>query len=206
MPPKRRTDPGARPGELIAAARKVLTQKGVANCTVSDIVDAAGAAKGTFYLYFASKDDIINAVVEQIAQEMVDAAEEAVAETDSGAVDRFVALRDAIATFAADATSWELAENYHRPENRAVHDRMAEQLVARLAPIVESIVEQGVEEGVFVVEDAHLASWFVLGGLRALELAFPDRSRLASAIVDTTELALRALGYAGAMPNAPRPA
>ena len=103
--------------------------------------------------------------------------------------------------FAEDPASWELTEIYHRPENRAVHDRMAEQLTARLVPMVENIGKQGTEDGDFAVEVPHLPAWFVLGGLHALELAFPDRSRLASAIVEATELALRVLGYSGAKPD-----
>jgi AcrR family transcriptional regulator len=196
----RRRAPEARRGELISAARKVFAEKGVAGSAVNDIVTAAGVAQGTFYLYFDAKDDVIGAVVEQIADEMVASVERAVAATDAGAVAKLLALRDAVVAAASDPSMWELAEVVHRPENRAVHDRMAERLLPRLCPLVESIITHGVAEGVFVSENPRVAAWFVLGGLHALEIAFSDRAAIATAIVDATTCALRALGHAGPTP------
>ena len=57
--------------------------KGVSATSVDDIVSAAGVAKGTFYLYFATKDDVVNAVasslVESVAQRI-----EAIARDSTG--------------------------------------------------------------------------------------------------------------------------
>lgn len=195
MSSKRRKAPEARRGDLISAARKVFAEKGVANSAVSDIVKAAGVAQGTFYLYFKTKNDLVNALVDQMAEEMVDSIERSVAATDAGAVARFLAFRDAVLAIASDPTGWELAEIYHRPENRAVHDRMAERLLPRLLPLVERIVRQGVDEGVFTAENPRVAAWFVLGGLHAIELAFSERSEIPSLIVDATNFALRSLGH-----------
>jgi AcrR family transcriptional regulator len=194
---KRRKRPEARRGELIAAARKVFARKGVASSAVSDIVKAAGVAQGTFYLYFKTKSDVVNAVVEQMTDEMVDSIERSVTTSDMGAVARLLAFRDAILAVTSDPVGWELAEIYHRPENRVVHDRMAERLVPCLVPLVEGIVRQGVAEGVFAAENPSVSAWFVLGGLHVLETAFTNRAELATTIVDATNCALRALGYSG---------
>jgi AcrR family transcriptional regulator len=194
---RRRKRPEKRRDELIAAAWEVFGKKGVARSAVSDIVKAAGVAQGTFYLYFKAKTDIVNAVAEQMVDGMVDAVERAVTATDTGAVDKLLALRDAILAVASDAAGQELAEIYHRPENREVHDRMAERVAPRLAPLVESIVRQGVDEGVFTAEDPRVAAWFVLGGLHMLEAGFAERAELPAAISSATTCALRALGHTG---------
>ncbi len=47
----------------------LFVQKGVADTSVNDIVKRAGIAKGTFYLYFQNKDDLINAVFEKFGEE-----------------------------------------------------------------------------------------------------------------------------------------
>jgi len=193
--PKRRTAPETRRSELIGAAWKVFRHKGVANSTVSDIVKAAGVAQGTFYLYFDTKTDLIDALVERVADDMLDSIERAVAPTDGGAVAAFCRLRDALLAVAGDPTGWELAEIYHRPENRAVHDRMAERLLPRLVPLVERVIRQGVAESVFTAPNPRVSAWFVLGGLHGLELASTDRAELPRAIVDATHCALRALGH-----------
>ena len=45
---------------LYNTAFELFTTKGLAKTTISDIVENAGVAKGTFYLYFKDKYDIRN--------------------------------------------------------------------------------------------------------------------------------------------------
>ena len=60
----RTKSPETRRQDLLDAGEKVFLEKGVAGATVEDITSCAGVAKGTFYLYFASKDDLLNALRE----------------------------------------------------------------------------------------------------------------------------------------------
>ena len=46
---------------LYNTAFELFTTKGTNKTTISDIVEKAGVAKGTFYLYFKDKYDIRNA-------------------------------------------------------------------------------------------------------------------------------------------------
>jgi len=197
---KRRTDPEARRGELVAAAAKIFVEKGVAKAAVSDIVKAAGVAQGTFYLYFDSKADIVNAVAEHIGDEMVGAIERSVAAARAGAVAKLLVLRDALLVTAEDPTAREIAGAYHGPENREVHDQMAERISLRLAPLVEEIVKQGVAEGVFVADNPRVAAWFVLGGLHAFERGFTDLAGQRAVAAAAMECALRTLGHAKPTP------
>lgn len=48
---------------LLNAAYDLFIQKGITKTTISEIVDHAGIAKGTFYLYFKDKYDICNHLV-----------------------------------------------------------------------------------------------------------------------------------------------
>jgi TetR/AcrR family fatty acid metabolism transcriptional regulator len=188
-------DRTARRAQISAAAARVFAERGVAKTSVSDIVKAAGVAQGTFYLYFATKDDVVLAVVDEMAGRMIDGIASAVDASGSTAVEKFLALRDVFMAFDVDPTAIELADFMHRPENRALHDRMAEHFVPALIPLMESIVVQGVAEGVFNVRDPRAAAWFVLGGLRSVELAETPVEHMPAAIAAVTDLALRALGY-----------
>ena len=107
-------------------------------------------------------------------------------------------LRDVLVRFDEDPAAVALADFIHRPENRALHDRLAENLTPGLVVVVESIVAQGVAEGVFDVPDTRAAAWFVLGGLQSVELSGTPAAQMPAAIEAATELALRALGYRGA--------
>jgi AcrR family transcriptional regulator len=48
--------------KLIAAARGVFHSKGYNAATIDDIVEAAGASRGTFYLYFHSKGEVLSKI------------------------------------------------------------------------------------------------------------------------------------------------
>jgi AcrR family transcriptional regulator len=53
-----------RQSEIIEAARKVFAEKGYIAATVDEIAALAALAKGTIYVYFDSKEQIYNAVLE----------------------------------------------------------------------------------------------------------------------------------------------
>lgn len=54
--------------KLIAAARKVFAEKGLAAATARDIVRETDLASGTFYNYFTDKEDAFRAVWEDFAE------------------------------------------------------------------------------------------------------------------------------------------
>lgn len=56
---------------LIAAARTVFEQRGYLETRMGDITAEAGAAAGSVYTYFTNKEEIFQAVVEQVQEEML---------------------------------------------------------------------------------------------------------------------------------------
>lgn len=64
QPPQAQAKKAQRRSELLLAARDVFAEKGYAAATVDDIVARAGAARGTFYLYFKDKRDVFGALVD----------------------------------------------------------------------------------------------------------------------------------------------
>lgn len=55
---------GSRKKMLLDAAKEVFAEKGYHDTRVSDIVQRAGVAQGTFYLYFKNKRSIFNVLME----------------------------------------------------------------------------------------------------------------------------------------------
>jgi AcrR family transcriptional regulator len=66
-PPRWRRRKDARPGEIVAAALEVFTEKGFAGARLEEIAARAGVSKGALYLYFETKEQLFRAVVEQLA-------------------------------------------------------------------------------------------------------------------------------------------
>lgn len=59
---------------LLNTAFNLFTTKGLHNTSIADIVEKAGVAKGTFYLYFKDKYDINTQLVAFRSTQLVDAA------------------------------------------------------------------------------------------------------------------------------------
>ena len=73
--------PKQRRATLLLAARKVFAERGYHAASVSDIIETAGVARGTFYNHFESKRDVFAAVLAALMDEI------------SGVVERIDVLR-----------------------------------------------------------------------------------------------------------------
>lgn len=85
--------------DLLAAARRVLAEKGYHNTKIIDIAAAADIGVGTFYLYYPTKDAVFLELVEETARllkEELDQARSAV----TGAVEKMRAANQAFFHFA----------------------------------------------------------------------------------------------------------
>lgn len=71
---KRARRPEDRREDLIQAAVRVFATKGVHGATVADITEAAGVAKGTFYLYFESREHLLGALRRQLVDQTIERA------------------------------------------------------------------------------------------------------------------------------------
>ena len=56
--------PEERRAEMVSAAARLFAQQGFVRTSVAEIVSAVDVAKGLFYYYFTTKDDMVKAVVE----------------------------------------------------------------------------------------------------------------------------------------------
>ena len=59
---------------LLDAAYALFTEKGVAKTSVDEIVRGANVAKGTFYLYFHDKDQLLGQLVYNISAQVLEEA------------------------------------------------------------------------------------------------------------------------------------
>lgn len=72
--------------ELYTAAYELFTTKGANNTAIDEIVKKAGVAKGTFYLYFKDKYDIVNKLILKKSRLVV---KEAMVKTEEQGIERF---------------------------------------------------------------------------------------------------------------------
>src|SRR5581483_10689529 len=88
-----------RHGAILAAARQIASQGGMAAVQIAAVAERAGIAAGTVYRYFPSKNDLVAALVTAVSEHEIGAVRRA-AEAAPGPLS---ALAAAIATFASRA-------------------------------------------------------------------------------------------------------
>jgi len=72
--------PEERREELMNTAQKLFLEHGVGPTTVEQITSGADVAKGTFYLYFSAKEDVLAALQERFGHTLFEKIRAAVAE------------------------------------------------------------------------------------------------------------------------------
>src|SRR5512143_3862673 len=117
MPTRSQERRATREHALVDAAVDVFRMRGVERATVDDIVAAAGVAKGTFYLYFRTKDDVVNAVAERIVAGVADRVEAAIEPVGGSPTDLIRALGASMLEVGDEPYERELVELIHRPGN-----------------------------------------------------------------------------------------
>ncbi len=107
---------------LLNTAFELFTTQGLAKTTINNIAEAAGVAKGTFYLYFKDKYDIRNKLIAHKASRIFSIADEALSKTGLTELDdRIIFLADniieqfnadkSLLTFISKNLSWGIFKN-----------------------------------------------------------------------------------------------
>ncbi|HSW27014.1 MAG TPA: helix-turn-helix domain-containing protein, partial [Burkholderiaceae bacterium] len=63
--PIRRRQKEARPQQLLDAALMLFVEKGFAATRAEEVAQRAGVSKGTLYLYYPSKEELLKAVIRE---------------------------------------------------------------------------------------------------------------------------------------------
>lgn len=140
-------DPDVRKAELIEAAETLFRQEGYMQTSVNDIVRKVGVAQGTFYYYFDSKDDIMNAVIEHYSDSFRVALALLIQDRNLDPCQKL--------ELVGNASLWmhrfdrKLVEFLHSKENLSTHERYIVKTMEFTIPLVTAIVEQGIACGMF---------------------------------------------------------
>lgn len=174
-------DADERREELLQTALDLFAERGYENTPVQAITEAVGVAKGTFYHYFESKEDLLNELVFHYSKRLLADARTRITESQGDAVEKLRNLFGGVAQAKMDMVlvALPMGRMLSRPENRATLERVIDEVVAQIKDLVEEIVQQGVEEGQFQVGRADLTAEIVLSLLLGMgRLSWPTRMRM----------------------------
>jgi AcrR family transcriptional regulator len=159
-----------RTREILAAARQLLEQRGLEAMTMEEIAAAAGVAKGTLYLYFQSKDDLIQALFTLVAENILKDLEVALQVPGLPAEK----LRRVVSVLLEYLNRERLLFPIYarellrgKRETREGFWRNYQELEERFVTLVTNLFAEGIATGQFISANPRLLTFLIRGLVRA---------------------------------------
>ena len=133
------------------AAMRVIARKGMAAATMQEIADEAGVAKGTIYLYFRDRDDVVEKAFENAMSDLHKRVDDALEAPGTFEQKLRAVLSAQIGFFQANREFFRLYISLRYPEGNAQQQRRQKRhcqpqyqsRVERIAAMLREAMERG---------------------------------------------------------------
>ena len=134
-----------RKQELLRIAYSMFISRGYENTSVDDIIEEAGIAKGTYYYYFESKEQMLEEVIGMMIDQETEAARQLV-QRDIPVLQKIVEI---VASVRPRQEESPIEDALMTPENTLMHAKIKRRLLETVVPLLTEVVEEGIAQGVF---------------------------------------------------------
>jgi AcrR family transcriptional regulator len=157
-------DAEVRRTEILDTAQYLYYSKGYEQTSIQSIIDEIGIAKGTFYHYFRSKQDLLDALVGRIADQTVRNLVPMIDDDRISALEKFNRfISDSVEIkFENRNVLRTFMQVYYQEDNALMRERVQIESIRRVAPLLAKIIHQGVAEGDFVVAYPEICAEIVM--------------------------------------------
>lgn len=173
---QRVSDPDDRRAEIIAATRELFRERGLRRTTYGDIAQKIGITRGLVYHYFPTRDDLIDAALNEFTAEVVDAVARWDASRTPGKVRD--ALRSAVVLLRHLVRNDDpFADDLTHPDNSRAYAIFLDRVVDAVTNEIESstVRDYAAAHGIQITY-VHETFLVLIYGLIALLRAHPDVS------------------------------
>jgi AcrR family transcriptional regulator len=136
--------------EILVAARELFVKKGYEQTSINDILKIVDIAKGTFYYYFASKEEVLEAIILDIVEEGARRAEMILEDKSIPLVNRI--MMAIMAQAPEFEGSDEIKEELHKVENAKLERLYLRAMLKRMTPILQEPISEGIDRDIFHME------------------------------------------------------
>ncbi len=136
-----------RKQEILMVARELFVTKGYEQTSVNDILKIVDIAKGTFYYYFASKEEVLAAIILDIVEEGAKRAEWILKDKSVPLVNRI--MMAIMAQSPEFEGSEEIRDEMHKVENAKLEQLYTKAMLKRMTPLLEVAVTEGTAADIF---------------------------------------------------------
>ncbi len=163
--PLKQDEYNARRNEILDMAQHLIYTKGYEQMTIQDMLEGLRISKGGLYHYFASKEALLEALVDRMGQE---AAQNLLLITQDQNLTAVQKLRRFLETSARwKSTQKELIIGLMRlwfsDENAFIRQKMEVESRKHMTDFLEPIIRQGIAEGTFTVRHPRQVAVIIAG-------------------------------------------
>jgi AcrR family transcriptional regulator len=160
--PNPRTRSDSRKEEFLDLAEELFADLGYENTSVDRLISGLGVSKGAFYHHFKSKSDLLDAALERLMLRAEAQLEEVLAAKAPALekLQKFIVTLDS-ATKQNRMSSLQIGEFLLQDANAVLLVRHRRAARDRFVPVLTTIIEQGVGEGDFHLDNPQLVAQVV---------------------------------------------
>lgn len=134
-----------RRNEILDVAERLFCTRGYDNTSTNDILAEIGIARGTLYYHFKSKEDILDAMIDRILDEIIRKASHIALDESVPVLERLT--KTVLAANVDTKTGDMILEQVHKPQNALMHAKMQEKLLQQLLPLFMKMIDDGISQG-----------------------------------------------------------
>ena len=138
-------DSEERRKEILDKSQMLFLTKGYAKTTINDILSEVEIAKGTFYYYYKSKEEVLDAIVSRVVDEGITKARQIIDNKNLAVEEKLLYVL--LAQKIEDEP--ELIKNIHNINNAEMHQKSLTQFILKLSPLIGEIIQEGIDKGIF---------------------------------------------------------
>jgi AcrR family transcriptional regulator len=146
-------DPDVRQNEILDTAQMLFYTKGYEKTAVRDIIDEVGIAKGTFYHYFNSKAELLDALIVRLLDQSMLLLEPILADEHLTALEKLHSFFGQVSNLKMENETLirTLLPIWYQDDNTLMREKTNLASQEMMIPMLCQIVQQGIQEGVFQV-------------------------------------------------------
>lgn len=169
--------------EILDCAAKLFMIKGYESTSVNTILKEIGIAKGTFYYYFDSKEEVMDGVVMRFVDEELKYAQSILADDSITPIEKLIK-----ALFKQNKSDNEInmVKQMYEANNALMKQRALQRTLEIICPIYAEIISQGNEQQIFSSKTPLADIQFLLAGVQTLY----DLSHLENAHIKVNQMAI----------------
>jgi AcrR family transcriptional regulator len=157
--------------QILDVAQRLIYTKGYEGMTIQDIRGELGMSNGAFFHYFNSKQAILTAFIQQLQEEVRTHFLPVVGDAHLSALEKLQSFFTVLNGWrlAHKLSVIELLKGWYTDGNALIREKVNDALREQQIPLLNTIVQQGIDEGLFTTSYPQQAADIIIRLMQSME-------------------------------------